>query len=287
MIFLQALIIVTPFNHRKCPPVLNDHFMSAAGVQPITVLIQQLQGLNMTKPSAFDKKQIQSAVMGEKRSLLDELHLPPEVASFIRNNSKTLIAVALCTVLIILGWTFYKNYTASRNDKAAAALVEAMQVTEEAGRIQAIDRVVAEFPGTDASQWGRLELAHIDYQGNNFESAALKYKAILDDLSSDSGLVPLVIYSLGQANEQLRDFDKALQYYQTLSEIPGFVGEGYLGMGRLYEEKNELEKTREVYEKYLALLNEKALINQTDKTRTIIEDKLATLKKGTGTEEKE
>jgi predicted negative regulator of RcsB-dependent stress response len=241
----------------------------------------------MTKPSAFDKKQIQSAVLGEKRSILDELHLPPEVASFIRNNSKTLIAVALCIVLMILGWTFYKNYTASRNDKAAAELVGAMQVTEEAGRILAIDRVVAEFPRTDASQWGRLELAHIDYQANNFESAALKYKAILDDLSSDSGLVPLVIYSLGQTYEQLQEFDSALQYYQTLSETPGFAGEGYLGMGRLYEEKKEPEKTREVYAKYLSLLNENAITNQNDKTRTIIEEKLATLKTGTGTEEKE
>lgn len=239
----------------------------------------------MTKPSAFDKKQIQSAVLGEKRSLLDELHLPPEVASFIRNNSKKLIAVALCMVLMILGWTFYKNYTASRNDKAAAALVEAMQVTAEPERIQAIDRVVADFPGTDASLWGRLELAHIDYQSDNFESAAMKYKVILDDLSSDSGLVPLVIYSLGQAYEQMRDFDSALQYYQTLSETPGFAGEGYLGLGRLYEEKKEIEKTRDVYEKYLALLNENAITNQTDKTRTIIEDKLATLKTGTGTVE--
>ena len=287
MIFLQAVIIVTPSNQRECPLGINDKFMPAAEVQPNTGLNQQLQGLNMTKPSAFDKKQIQTAVLGEKRSILDELHLPPEVASFIRNNSKTLIVVALCMVLMILGWTFYKNYTKSRNDKAAAALVAAMQVTEEAKRIQEIDRVVTEFSGTDAAHWGRLELAHIDYQSNNFESAAMKYKAVLDDLSADSGLVPLVIYSIGQAYEQLQDVDNALQYYQTLSQIPGFAGEGYLGLGRLYEEKEELEKAREVYEKYLTLLNQKALTNQTGKTRNMVEDKLATLKTGTGAKETE
>jgi predicted negative regulator of RcsB-dependent stress response len=256
-------------------------------VQPNTGLNQQLQGLNMTKPSAFDKKQIQTAVLGEKRSILDELHLPPEVASFIRNNSKTLIVVALCMVLMILGWTFYKNYTKSRNDKAAAALVAAMQVTEEAKRIQEIDRVVTEFSGTDAAHWGRLELAHIDYQSNNFESAAMKYKAVLDDLSADSGLVPLVIYSIGQAYEQLQDVDSAIEYYQTLAKTPGFAGEGYLGLGRLYEEKEELEKAREVYEKYLTLLNEKASTNQTGQTRNMVEDKLATLKTGTGAKETE
>jgi hypothetical protein len=44
MIFLQALIILTPFNHRECPPVLNGHIMAAAGGQPFAVLNQQLQG---------------------------------------------------------------------------------------------------------------------------------------------------------------------------------------------------------------------------------------------------
>lgn len=287
MIFLQAVIILTSFNQRGCPSGFNDSLLSAAKVQPNTGLNQQLQRLNMTKPSAFDKKQIQTAVLGEKRSILDELHLPPAVASFLRNNSKTLIIVALCMVLMILGWTFYKNYTKSRNDKAAAALVAAMQVTDEAKRIQEIDRVVTEFSGTDAAHWGRLELAHIDYQANKFENAVRQYKAVLDDLSADSGLVPLVIYSIGQAYEQLQDVDSALQYYQSLSQIPGFAGEGYLGLGRLYEVKEELEKAREVYEKYLVLLNEKAITNGTGKTRIIVEDKLATLKTDTDAEETE
>jgi predicted negative regulator of RcsB-dependent stress response len=241
----------------------------------------------MTKPSAFDKKQIQTAVLGEKQSILDELHLPPEVVSFLRNNSKILITVALCVVLMIVGWSFYQNHTKSRNDKAAAALVAAMQVTEEAERTQRIDRVVNEFSGTDAAHWGRLELAHIDYQSDNFDSAAMKYKAVLDQLSADSGLVPLVVYSLGQAYEQLHDADNAIHYYQTLSQIPGFAGEGYLGLGRLYEEKNELEKARDVYEYYLALLNENPNANGTGKTRAMVEDKLATFPAGTGTGETE
>jgi len=235
----------------------------------------------MTKPSAFDKKQIQATVLGEKQSILEELHLPPEVVSFLRKNSKILITAALCLVLMIVGWSFYKNYTKTKNDKAAAALVAAMQMTEEAERTQEINRVVNDFSGTSAAHWGRLELAHIDYQSGNFDSAAMKYKEVLDQLSADSGLVPLVIYSLGQAYEQLHDTDNAIHYYQILSQTPGFAGEGYIGLGRLYEEKNELEKARDVYENYLALLIENPNANGTGKTRTMVEDKLATFPAGT------
>ena len=91
-------------------------------------------------------------------------------------------------------------------------------------------------------------------------------------------LAPLVTYSLGQAFEQMENIDNALHYYQLLSQMEGFAGEGYLGLGRAYEEKNQLDKAGEAYEKYLALVSEDPAINGTGKTRIMVEDKLATLK---------
>jgi len=239
----------------------------------------------MTKPSAFDKKQIQSAVLDDKKDFLDELHLPPEVASFLRTNARILLIAGICIILMIVGWTVYKNYTRTRNDKAAAALVSAEQETDEASRIQAIDQVVNQFQGTDAALWAELELAHIDYQAGNYKVAVEKYQAVLDDLAADNALVPLITYSMGQAYEQLHDNDKALKEYQALSQMPGFAGEGYLGLARIYEAKEELDNAREVYEKYLALTTADTTSTQGSKTRAVVEDKLARLKLLAGPQE--
>ena len=243
------------------------------------------KGLTMAKPSAFDKKQIQSTVLNDKKDLLDELHLPLPVASFLRTNARSLIIAGIGIILIIAGWTIYKNYTGARNDKAAAALVTAEQQTDEKSRIQAIDQVVNQFPGTDAALWAKLELAHIDYQAGNYKIAVEKYKAILDDLSADNALVPLVTYSIGQAYEQLHDNDNALKYYQSLSKMPGFAGEGYLGLARVYEAKKELDKARETYENYLAFAEENKTSGTGEESRAMVEDKLAKLKLLAGSEE--
>jgi len=232
----------------------------------------------MTKPSAFDKKQIQTAVLDDKRDFLDELHLPPAVASFLRTNARSLLIAGICIILMIVGWTVYKNYTKARNDKAAAALVTAEQEADETKRIQAIDQVVNQFSGTDAALWAQLELAHIDYQAGNYKVAVKKYQAVLDNLAADNALLPLITYSLGQSYEQLHDNDNALKQYQALSQMPGFSGEGYLGLARIYEAKQELDKAREVYENYLAVTKDNTTSARGSKTRVLVEDKLARLK---------
>jgi len=240
----------------------------------------------MTKPSAFDKKQIQTAVLDDKKDFLDELHLPPEVASFLRTNARSLIIAGICIILMIAGWTVYKNYTRARNDKAAAALVTAEQEADETSRIQAIDQIVSQFPGTKAALWAELELAHIDYQAGNYTVAIEKYKAVLDDLAADNALVPLITYSMGQAYEQLHDNDKALEQYQILSQMPGFAGEGYLGLARIYEAKKELDNARDVYEKYLTVDTDSMTSARGSKTKALVEDKLARLKLLAGSQEK-
>jgi predicted negative regulator of RcsB-dependent stress response len=239
----------------------------------------------MTKPSAFDKKRLQQAVLDDKRGFLDELHLPPEVVSFLRKNARSLIIGGICFILMFVGWVVYKNYSKTKNDEAAAALVTAEQETDEASRIQAIDQVVNHYPRTTAALWAKLELAHIDYQAGNYKVAVEKYKAVRNNLTTDNALVPLITYSIGQSYEQLRDNDNALEQYRSLSRMPGFAGEGYLGMARIYEEKKEFNKAREVYEDYLAFAGENKTSDRGDKIRALVEDKLARLKDLTGPEE--
>jgi predicted negative regulator of RcsB-dependent stress response len=232
------------------------------------------------KQSAFSKKHLEEKILNEKKDILDELNLPPALAAFIRKNSLNLIIVCICIVLVILGSTYYKNYKRDREDQAAAALVTAIKMDDAGERATAVKEVVAEFAGTDASLWGRLELAHVDYQAGNFEQAVSQYKDIATDLPSDSDLLPLVTYSLGYAYEQLQDADNALRYYQSLTKMIGFAGEGYLGLGRVYEQINDSERAIDSYENYLAWLDEDPGHETSPQNKIVVEDKLAALQAG-------
>ena len=241
----------------------------------------------MTKPSAFDKKHIQtSAILDEKKGFLDELNLPPAVIAFLRNNKNNLIIAVACIFVIILGWTFYKKYITSQNNKAAAALNVAVTIENEVERLQAVEKVITDFSNTDAALWAKLELAHSDYQASNFDAAIAKYQAIHADLRADNSLFPLVTYSLAYSYEQLGDLDNALSKYLALSKIPGFTGEGYLGSGRMYEKQNDIVNAMESYEKFLVFMDENAGGAVSVTTKSLIEDKLAALKMSSSTEEK-
>jgi predicted negative regulator of RcsB-dependent stress response len=234
----------------------------------------------MNRPSAFDKKHIETVNIDGKRSILEELNLPPAVIAFLRNNSKTLIIAGICVVLVILGSGMYKNYTVKQNDKAAAGLAAAMKIEDQTARVGAFSQIIDQYSGTNAALWARLELAHMDYQAGNYDKAMTQYKEVLADLPSDSAMLPLVTYSLGHVCEQLKDFDGGLGYYEALSKIAGFAGEGYLGMGRLYEAKGENAKSIDAYEKYLAFLNENSATGLSEQYRSLVEDKLFRKKSG-------
>ncbi len=232
----------------------------------------------MTKPSAFDKNQIQTISIEEKRGFLDELHLPPNVISFIRNNSRSITIVLTTIVLMVFAWIFYNQYMERQNDKAAALLASVLKESEDEKRVAGLESVLQEYSGTVSALWGRLELGHIDFKDGNYEAALNKYKQVLDSISAENSLAPLVVYSVAQTYEQMQNNDQAIVSYQSLTTIVGFEGKGYLGLGRLYEKSNEPVKARETYEKYLQTITSENGEGVPSKESKLIEDKLARLK---------
>lgn len=232
----------------------------------------------MSEQSAFDRKIIEGTTADAGRSILEELHLPPQVISFIRKNKKNLQIAGICLVVLLLAWTFYDHYSETRRDKAAALLASAMKNEEVANRSQLLDKVQSEYGGTAAALWSKVELAHLDYQAGNFPEAVSKYEDVLQQLEADNPLVPLVKYSLAQAFEAQQSFEQALSRYQELARMNGFAKAAYPAIGRIYETINEPAKAQEAYEQYLALLSDDSQTGQLSPTRAIIEERLATLK---------
>lgn len=203
----------------------------------------------MSEKSPFKKENLETIDIEKKRGLLEELNVPPRVIKFLKENSRNLQIAAVCIVVLILGWTWFDYYQESQKESSTALLQTALKETDSGKRNQLLNDVITKYSRTDAALWSRLELAHDAYDDGKLDEAATKYESVLKSLSSSNPLSPLVLYSLAQTYESSNDFDKALGAYERLVKYTGFVAEGHLGSGRMYERKGEQQQARASYEK--------------------------------------
>jgi predicted negative regulator of RcsB-dependent stress response len=194
--------------------------------------------------SAFSKKHIEE-VTAAKRTLLEELNLPPAAIKFIRENSTAIQAVAICLFLGICGWSYYDYYTTKQTNDAAALYYHAMREPTADGRIQFMEKVVTDYSSTGSALWCRIALVH----EKTPEEQVVELEKITKDVSRDDPLYPLLQYDLAQCYEMNNDSDKAMTIYKSLADIHGFAGISYLAMGRIFEQKNDLVQARDMYEK--------------------------------------
>jgi len=235
----------------------------------------------MTDQSAFSKKNIENAVIPPKHDLLDELHLPPVLVTFIRQNARMLQVVAISLVVVILAWIFYDQYSAKQRQAAAANFAAALQLPDQTERVQAIEKVAEDYSGTPTAIWAELELGHLAFQAEDYDQALTRYDRVLDDLDTDNPVMPLLRLSIAQSLEFTREYEKALTHYNRLIDEPGYAAEVYPAMGRIYEMQGDTAKAVAIYEKYLALSEEEPVAGDgRNATRLLIEDKLTRLKEG-------
>ncbi|MEA3548837.1 MAG: tetratricopeptide repeat protein [Thermodesulfobacteriota bacterium] len=223
----------------------------------------------MNEHSAFSKRHIEEVTQA-KRTLLDELNFPPAVTAFIRKNSRSLQIIVICIFAGICLWSFFDYYTTKQKNDSAALLSRAMAESDDASRQQLLKQVRVEYSGTGAAVWSQVVSAHEMMESDRDQAISI-LKSLADGMSSSNPLLPLLQFDLGQAHEMNGNPDQALGYYQKLSEIKGFSAVSFLAMGRIYEQKNEPQKAKEMYEKAVA----QPELPSTAKSR--IEDKLSRL----------
>ena len=205
----------------------------------------------MSTQSLFSRKNIKLQQPDTHRGLLEELNLPPEMISFIRENSRTLQIALICVAVFVLGWIFYDYYAEQQENKGASLLASAMQVDSPEEQVQILQNVITDYSRTDAALWSKLELGHIDYQNGRFDEATAKFKEILDELSPSSPLAPLTRLSLAQSYEEGGQYDQAIAQYNLLKKDAGFRLQANLALGRIFMAKGEESQARKVYEELL------------------------------------
>lgn len=210
----------------------------------------------MSAQSLFSKKNIESQKLDTRTGIMEELNLPPEVISFIRKNFRNLQICLIIFVILLFSWIFYDYYSERQENKGASLLTSAMQIEATEEKLQVLGEVVAEYSRTDAALWGKLELAHLDYQKGAFDAAVVKYEEIIAKLPADSSLVPLVRINLAQSYEEAGQHDQAIAQYNLLKKSTGFKEDAYLALGRIYKAKGDFSQARNEYEELLSAMED-------------------------------
>ena len=205
----------------------------------------------MSAQSLFSKKNIESQKLDTRKGIMEELNLPPEVISFVRKNSRNLQICLIIFVILVFSWIFYDYYSERQENKSASLLASAMQIEVKEEKLFVLEKVVAEYSGTDAALWGKLELAHLDYEEGAFDAAVAKYEEIAAKLPADSSLVPLVRINLAQSYEEAGQHDQAIIQYNLLKNITGFKEDAYMALGRIYRAKEDFPQARKEYNELL------------------------------------
>ena len=208
----------------------------------------------MSDNSAFKSENIAAATI-TKHGLLEELHLPPQAIAFIRQNQRALIVGIVAVVVGILGWSWFSQYAASREDKAAMMLAKAMEISDMGQRKAQLGEIGKQFSGTDAALLGVIQQAHAAYEAGDLAGAIKGYEAALQDMAAKNPLLPLVQVDLAQAYADQRSYDQAVALYGKLTETVGFKGLAYLGLGRVHAQAGDAAKAREAFDKVIALEN--------------------------------
>ena len=227
----------------------------------------------MAEHNVFNKKHSE-AVASDKKAILEELNLPPAVIEFIRKYEKNIKITLITALVLIVAIEGYKEYNSVQIEKSSALLYSALHSKDASQKVKLLDQVKQKYSSTGNGMWANIELGHLAFKKGDFAKAASIYEAVLDKMSTKNPVRPLVQYSLAQAYENLDNVDKAKEAFLKLTQTTGFVGEGDLGLARIYEKHGDPEQALTYYQEYVKLPE-----TQPGPTKELVLAKIAQLKK--------
>ena len=202
----------------------------------------------MDESNAFTKRHVEE-VTAAQRTLLDELNLPPAVKQYILDNARFLQISFILIVGAICGWSYYSYQTDTRNDEAAEQLTQALLLSDTDQKIISLEKISDDFSGTGSALWGRMSLAGDYIERQEYGNAISILQEANKDIGRDNPLFPLLQQFSAAAYELNGDYDLSIEFYKTLSELPGFSALGYIESGRVYELTGKVSEAKDAYEK--------------------------------------
>ncbi len=231
----------------------------------------------MSEPGTFDPNQLKLQPLGPPPGLLDQFNLPPKVITFMRGHHRSLWAVFIAVIALSLSWAGYDAYRDNRQQQATSALDAALLATQD--KASQLDKVTAQFAGTDAAQWARVELALLDEREGQVAKAITPLQTINAGLDAKALLKPLLLTKLAALAEREGKLDRALALYTELSSWESFATESYRSRGRVSEQLGNKEEAIAMYTKYLEQERAQSFQSGSNPVRELVQSRLSQLKK--------
>ncbi|UYZ58403.1 tetratricopeptide repeat protein [Hymenobacter latericus] len=147
-----------------------------------------------------------------------------ESEDFVRRNKNILFGILAAVVLLVVGGFGYYTWRSSQDEKAQAAMFQAVHYWESDslkkamkgdGQYAGLEAVVNEYSGTKAANLANFYAGTAALKNGEFQKA-IDY---LEDFSSDDLLLQARAYALiGDANMELKKYKEAGDYYQKAAD---------------------------------------------------------------------
>lgn len=179
--------------------------------------------------------------------------------SWLEEHPYSILGTVAALLLITVVYWGVGSYRDSRDRNARADYAKTLKdwPGEESPDPKAMEKVVSELEkfvakhaGSRSSLNARLDLARAYFEMHRYEDALKWSKGVLDELSSETELRPLVRYQVALTCQALGKTDEALDHWKALRSggMSGLDREIDWYMARLYAGKREFEKSIEHYE---------------------------------------
>ncbi len=189
---------------------------------------------------------------------------PLNKGSFLQNNSKSIVFIAVGIVALILLYVGYQFlYLKPRAEKAASLMYKAEQyavidsLQQKAingdGSLIGLKEIADEYSNTSSANMANAYLGGLYLRQRNFKEA-INYLEKYSETGSEV-LDPLVIGLLGDAYSEEKIYDKAAKFYKKAADKSSnsFTSPLFLKkLGLVYEAQSDFKNAEDAYAKILS-----------------------------------
>jgi len=181
-----------------------------------------------------------------------------QARAYVEDNYKQ-VSIITATVfiifLLIMGYNYVNTQTSERSSTLLGqAQLEYQNMNYTKARVL-LDRLEAEYLGTDAADQGLLLLANLNYQQSKYQEAAESYLAFTDSYNGSDILVASGYAGYAACQEKKSNFADAAQFYLKAQKAdPGFVeASNYLYLAALnFVSIEDFSAARQALDKIIA-----------------------------------
>jgi tetratricopeptide (TPR) repeat protein len=192
-----------------------------------------------------------------------------EAMTYIAHNRIRIywaLGIFILVVLLITGWLLYHNHYETSAGKLYTQAFEAAVKGQPPGGAAEIfkryERVVKEYPSSEAALSAHYRLGNLYYNQNRIDDAIGAYEALLRKIPEDSDIRTLAYSGLGYCYESKKDLGKALAAFENAArtrQARAFESVNNRNIARIYEEMNNQPKALEYYRKALETSHDPAM----------------------------